>query len=578
MEQLLKLLPAKPGVYNYFDKAGELIYVGKAKDLSKRVRQYFVKSHSNRVQRLVEQIADIKWFVTKSEVEALLLELNMIKEHKPRFNILMTDDKTYPYIHITDSQNPRIETIRNPKTKKGKFFGPYPDGVKAREIVKILDRIFKLRKCKTLPDKPCLYYHMDQCFAPCINKVDKSDYEITIKEIEKFLTGKDSKVIDHLKKMMEKEAEELNFEKAQEIKTIIEKIGQTTDRQKITKNSNEDADYIASYESNGYIQFYVIHVRQGRVLSSFEKSFENYEEKEDATISFISSFYEINLVPKNIYIDVKIDDEIKNTISKANIITPQKGVNKDLINMAGENAKETFNNSVQILLNNEKRTFGAIVELGTILKIKTPKHIEIFDNSHLAGTNYVSSLVVYRNGKPSKNEWRKYNLTTVTGNDDYKAMEEVLERRYLKLDIMPDIIFVDGGKGQISVAKKIAKKLGKEMAIFGIVKDDKHRTRSIIDDSGKEYVLDRKAPYFFLLERMQDDAHNFAIRHQYTRHAKKSLTSVLDDVKGLGKARQKKLMAHFKTFGAIKQATLEELNAVLPSEVASELYKTLTNN
>jgi excinuclease ABC subunit C len=565
LKEKLSLLPDKPGCYLMKNEAGEIIYVGKAKVLKNRVRSYFTGSHDGKTQRLVQEIADFEYIVTSSPVEALLLECNLIKKHDPRYNVLLKDDKTYPYIKITNEEHPRLEITRKVVKDGAKYFGPYANAGAAQETKKLLDRLYPLRKCKHIPKSICLYYHMGQCLAPCEYEVDTGQYKEMIDQIVRFLNGSHGEIKQKLKQQMEEAAEKLEFERAKELRDQIQYIEAIMEKQKVTFSDNTDRDAWGYHVDKGWMSVQVFHIRQGKMIERNVASFPYYGEEEEDFLSYVVQFYFAEHVrPKEILLPVaEGTDELEEWLG-SKIIVPQRGPKKQLVDMAKENARISLEEKFALMARDEARTVQAVQKLGDILGIGYPKRIEAFDNSNIQGVDPVSAMVVFTDGKPDKKEYRKYKVKTVVGPDDYATMKEVIRRRYTRVLkeglTMPDLIVIDGGKGQIAAAVDVLEnELGLYLPVCGLAKDEKHRTAQLlVGDPPIPVHLRRDSNEFHLLQRIQDEVHRFAITFHRSTRGKTMFQSKLDDIPGVGEKRKKLLLKHFGSIKRMREATVDE--------------------
>lgn len=580
----LALLPDQPGCYLMKDKNGTIIYVGKAKILKNRVRSYFTGSHDTKTERLVSEIEDFEYIVTESNIEALLLEINLIKKNDPKYNIMLKDDKTYPFIKITNEAYPRLLITRKVLKDKVLYFGPYPDVGAANETKKLLDRLFPLRKCKVLPKEVCLYYHMGQCLAPCVFDVPTKVYEEMVAEIKRFLSGGHTEIRDNIAAEMETAAANLEFEKAAELRDQIKAIDTVMTKQKMTQTDFMDRDVFGYAIDKGWMCVQVFFVRQGKLIERDVSIFPFYNEAQDDFLTYIGQFYQENehFIPKEVLIPDDIDKESVEALLQTKILQPKRGEKKKLVELANKNAGVALKEKFDLIERKEERTIGAIESLGNAMGIPTPVRIEAFDNSNIMGTNPVSAMVVFIDGKPAKNEYRKYKIKTVTGPDDYASMREVIYRRYsrvLKENLpFPDLIVIDGGKGQVDAAKEVLdNQLGLDIPIAGLAKNEKHKTSEMLFGPELEVVpLERNSPEFFLLQRIQDEVHRFAITFHRQLRSKNSFASKLDGIAGLGPKRKKALLKEFKSLKNIQAASLAEIKAIgIPEAVAKTIQTTL---
>lgn len=580
----LALLPDQPGCYLMKDKNGTIIYVGKAKILKNRVRSYFRGSHDTKTERLVSEIDDFEYIVTESNIEALLLEINLIHKNNPKYNIMLKDDKTYPFIKITNEKYPRLMITRKVLKDKALYFGPYPDVNAANETKKLLDRLFPLRKCNPSQKTPCLYYHLGQCLCPYAFDVDPQVYKDMVEEIKGFLSGGHTEIQDRLQEKMAYAAAHMEFEKAAEFRDQIKAIETVMTRQKMTNVDLIDRDVFGYAVDKGWMCVQVFFVRQGKLIERDVSIFPFYDDASEAFLTFIGQFYQENehFVPKEVLIPDDIDKESVEALLATKVLQPQRGEKKKLVKLASKNAAIALNEKFDLIVRKQERTIGAVEKLGNAMNIPAPIRIEAFDNSNIMGTNPVSAMVVFIDGRPAKNEYRKYKIKTVQGPDDYASMREVIYRRYsrvLKEGLpFPDLILIDGGKGQVDVAKDVlANQLGVDIPVAGLAKNDKHKTSELLFGPNLEVVpLERNSQEFFLLQRIQDEVHRFAITFHRQLRSKNSFASKLDNIEGLGPKRKKNLLKEFKSLKNITAASVEELRkAGLPETVAKNVYRHL---
>lgn len=576
----LALLPDQPGCYIMKDRDGTIIYVGKAKVLKQRVRSYFTGSHDTKTERLISEIADFEYIVTESNIEALLLEINLIQKNQPKYNIMLKDDKSYPFIKITNEKFPRLLITRKVKKDKAWYFGPYPDVRAANETKRLLDKLYPLRKCKVLPKEVCLYYHMGQCLAPCVFPVENGVYDRMIKEIKHFLSGGYQEIQNELVAKMNAASEQLAFEKAAEYRDQIQSIQTVMTRQKMTQADFVDRDVFGYAVDKGWMCVQVFFVRQGKLIQRDVSSFPFYNEAEEDFLTFVGQFYQENqhFVPKEILIPESIDKASIEALVNTKVTQPMRGEKKKLVALAGKNAQVYLTEKFDLIERKQERTIGAVEKLGNALNIPTPVRIEAFDNSNIMGTDPVSAMVVYIDGKPDKKEYRKFKIKSVDGPDDYASMREVIYRRYsrvLKEQLpLPDLILIDGGKGQVHVARDVLEnQLGLDIPIAGLAKNDKHRTSELLFGPELEVVpLKRNSAEFFLLQRIQDEVHRFAITFHRETRSKSAFSSKLDGIDGLGPKRKRRLLKAFKSIKKIQEATHEELVAAgMPKQVAENI-------
>ncbi|MCM3673467.1 excinuclease ABC subunit UvrC [Peribacillus simplex] len=580
----LALLPDQPGCYLMKDRQGTIIYVGKAKVLKNRVRSYFTGSHDGKTFRLVNEIEDFEYIVTSSNIEALILELNLIKKHDPKYNVMLKDDKTYPFIKLTAERHPRLIITRKVKKDKGKYFGPYPNAFAANETKKLLDRIYPLRKCNTLPDRVCLYYHLGQCLAPCVYEVEEQEYKKMVDDINRFLNGGHTEIKKELTEKMLEASEDLDFERAKEFRDKIAHIDITMEKQKVMTTDFIDRDVFGFAYDKGWMCVQVFFVRQGKLIERDVSLFPVYDEPEQELLTFLGQFYEItnHFKPKEILLPESVDAEMAEGLLGVKTIHPKRGAKKDMLKLANKNASIALQEKFSLIERDEERTINAVENLGNQLGIYTPHRIEAFDNSNIQGSDPVSALVVFIDGKPEKREYRKYKIKTVQGPDDYESMREVVRRRYsrvLKEGLpLPDLIIIDGGKGHVEAVRDILEnELGLDIPLSGLIKDEKHRTSQLMIGNPLELVpLDSRSQEFYLLQRIQDEVHRFAITFHRQLRGKNAVHSQLDDIPGVGEKRRKQLLRHFGSLKKIKEATAEEImEAGMPKGVAEGIVRKL---
>lgn len=583
----LALLPDLPGCYLMKNADGKIIYVGKAKVLKNRVRSYFTGSHDGKTQRLVADIRDFEYIVTGSNIEALILECNLIKTHQPRYNVLLKDDKTFPYIKITNEPHPRLEVTRRVLKDKAKYFGPYPNAYAAQQTKKLLDRMYPLRKCGVMPKEVCLYYHMGQCLAPCEKEVPQEEYDRITQEITSFLSGGHEEIKKELQRKMQEAAEELYFERAKELRDQILNIEAIMEKQKITTTDTKDRDVLGFAVDKGWMCVQILYMRQGKMIQRHASVFPFYGEAYSDFMSFVTQYYSDNpALPKEILLpdmpkgeeseDSSRPEDAAESIDAGGgaaslqewlgikVLVPQRGTKRQLVAMAEENAKVSLDEKFRLIERDEERTSKAAENLGQYIGIESLHRIEAFDNSNIQGTNPVSAMVVFIDGKPDKKEYRKYKIRSVQGPDDYDTMREVVRRRYervLKENLeLPDLIVVDGGKGQISAAIDVLQnELGLFIPVCGLVKDVKHRTAQLmVGDPPEPISLPRDSQEFYLLQRIQDEVHRFAITFHREQRGKSMVASKLDAIPGIGEKRRKLLLKHFGSLKKIKEARIED--------------------
>ena len=583
IKQKLALVPNKPGCYQMKNKDGIIIYVGKAKKLKNRLSSYFRGTHTGKTKKLVSEISDFEYIVVENETESLVLELNLIKKYDPKYNILLRDDKSYPYIELTNEEIPKLSVVRNVNRKRSnrtRLFGPYPNVTAARTIVNLLNRIYPLRKCNTYNKKPCLYYHIGQCLGYCSKTYDKEELKNMESEILSFLRGNDKILTDKIKIAMNDASNKLNFEKAKEYKEMLDYINILNEKQKVEINDTKDIDVFGYYLDKSYLSIQVFFIRGGKILERHSKIYPIIDDVTDELNRYIAKFYEKDIIPpKEILVPSIVDPSIIEKVTNIKVVVPSKGTKKNLVDMACNNASIRLNEKFELIKKDEQRTTIANEELKNILKLDKLDRIEIFDNAHLFGTYNVSGMVVYVDGKESKNDYRKYKIS-VDKNDDYNTMREVIYRRYFRVlnDNLtkPDLILVDGGKGQINAATDIISSLGLEIPVAGLKKDDKHATNALIYNN-QIIEINKRSNLFYYLERMQDEVHNFTINYHKQLRSKGSLESILESVSGIGEVRKIELLKKYKTITKLKEVEIEELKKILPENVAKNLKEFLEN-
>lgn len=614
IKEELKKLPEKPGVYIMHNEADEIIYVGKAVILKNRVRQYFQnsKKHSPKIEKMVSQVAYFEYIITDSEVEALVLECNLIKEHSPKYNTMLKDDKAYPYIKVTlEEQYPRIMLARKIKRDKSKYFGPYVSGLAVKDAIELMQKLYHIRTCqRNLPrdigkERPCLYYHIGQCKAPCQGLISREDYKKEVDKMLSFLHGNHKEVEKTLTQKMTEASQKMEFEQAMQYRDLLKSMKQLEEKQKLNQSDKEEQDIIAIAMTKKEAVIAVFFIRDGKLLGRDHFHMTRVEENNEAGVmlSFVKQFYAgTPYIPKEILLEYDVEElEEKKLLEewlsakkqqKVYITTPKRGNKVKLIALAKNNAQEVLKKDAEKLKREEERTKGAVKELGDLLGIAGIKRMEAFDISNTSGTQNVASMVVFEDGKPKKRDYRKFKIQTVNGPDDYKSMEEVLTRRFLsgkkeqeemerkksEFDFgsftkFPDLVLMDGGKGQVNIALSVLESLGLNIPVCGMVKDDHHKTRGIYFHN-REIEISTSSEAFHLVTRMQDEAHRFAIEYHRSLRSKTQIKSVLDDIKGVGPARKKALMKYFKDIQKIREASAEELmkaDGITPN-LAQEIY------
>lgn len=578
-KEKLSLVPALPGCYQMKNKDGNIIYVGKAKNLKRRISSYFNRIQTGKTLLLVNEITDFEYIVTSTEIESLILEITLIKKYNPRYNILLKDDKTYPFIELLLNPYPSLKVVRNVKRKKNvnKLFGPYPNVKAARRTVEILNRVYPLKKCNGMPKKECLYYHIGECLGYCLKK--DTDTGEMVKEITSFLNGNHEFITKKIKEEMNSASENLNYEKALELKTMLDDIEITLNKQKIDLNKQEDFDMINYYYKDNYLSVVIFFVRGGVLFGRDYNVFEYCGDVEENVIEYIVNFYEKSGIPlRELLIPNSLDSEILEAYLNTKVAVPKKGKLKKLMDMALENAEVVLKEKQELLRKSNTERLNALKELGNILNVEKIYRIEAFDNSHLFGTFYVGGMVVFDEFKPNKNEYRKFKINNGV-KDDLSAMKEVIYRRYYRVLMdnldKPDLIIVDGGKAQVKVTKEVIDSLKLNIRVVGLAKDEKHKTSILIDENLNTIEINKRGSLFLFLNRIQEEVHRFAINYHRNIKGKGALSSLLDLVDGIGEVRKKELLKKFGSLKKMKEATLEELESVLSKDIAKNLYEYL---
>ena len=582
-KEKLALVPTKPGSYQMKNKDGIIIYVGKAKNLQRRLRSYFTRTVTGKTKLLVDDIADFEYIVTSSELESLILEITLIKKYNHKYNILLKDDKSYPYRELTKEKYPKLKVVRNVKRKKDKnfLFGPYPNVYAARRTVSMINRLYPLRKCDKLKKDLCLYYHINECLGYCKYNIDEETISNMTKEIVSFLRGDYKHIEEKIIKEMNIASEKLNYEKALELKEMLDDIKITLNKQKIDLNNNYNFDLINYYKDKNYLSIQIFFVRNGLLVGRHEDIVQTLDNVEEDIIEYIIKFYDKNnILPNKILICDDVYKELLEKYLNIEVFVPKKGKLKSLIDLAMENAKQKLESEEETLSKNDEARKKAIDELKELLHLEKVSRMESFDNSHLFGTFYVGGMVVFDDFLPLKDEYRKYKISTDV-RDDTKAMKEVLYRRYYKVLMenleKPDLIVLDGGRAQIKICKEIINGLGLNIPIVGLVKDKKHRTSQIMNQDYEILPVSKESNLFLFFTRIQDEVHRYAISYHRNIKSKGALSSLLDLVPGIGEVKRKELLKKFGSLKKIKEASLEELEQVLNKEVARNLFSYLKN-
>ena len=571
----LSLVPHLPGCYLMKNKDNIVIYVGKSKNLKNRLSSYFNREHTGKTMMLVREIDHFEYIVTNTEMESLLLEINLIKKYTPKYNILYRDDKSYPYIELTDEKVPRLRIIRriNVKKIKNNLFGPYPNVGAARRVVEILNRVYPLRKCNTYEKRECLYYHIGECLGYCTKNIDEEIIKEMKTEIISFLNGNTKVLTNKLKEKMNKYSNNMEYEKALEYKELLNYINITTEKQKVDLDDRVNIDVVGYYSKDNYISIQILFIRGGKLLDRNRNIFPMVGDEEEELSNYLLNFYSKNVSnTKEILVPNNIDTSTFSELFNIKFITPIKGEKKRILSLAEDNDRIYYEEQMTYIKRDEDKINNSLNELKEKLNIPSADRIELFDNSNLFGSFNVSGMVVFKMGKPSKNDYRKYKITNDV-NDDYGTMKEVIYRRYFKAlkenTELPDLIIVDGGIGQINVAREVISSLGLKIEVCGLKKDDTHSTNMLLGkDPLEEIKIDKQSDLFLLLTNMQDEVHNFTISYHKNIRSKGALSSVLDNIEGIGEVRKNKLLKKYKTISKMKEAPLEELEEILPKDIA----------
>ena len=580
IDELLSTTPHKPGCYLMKDKNGCIIYVGKSKNLKNRLSSYFKQSHTGKTMMLVRDIETFEYILTNSEVESLLLELNLIKKYTPKYNILYKDDKTYPYIELTNDKVPRLLIVRNPNMKRGgnrKLFGPYPNVTAAKKVVEILNRMYPLRKCKNMGKKECLYYHIGECLGYCINQVDEDKIKEMKEEIIAFFNGNSEILTDKIEKRMYECSNKLQYEKALEYREILDYIKITLEKQKVCLDDNYDRDVIGYYEEDNYLSMVILFIRGGKLIDKKSNIFPMIDSLEEEVNTYISNFYDKHMTKvKEVMAPEIVNLSLMREGFNLNFMTPLKGTKKKILDLAMENAKNYYNEQISLIKKDEESLNNSLKELSTMLGIEKCNRIEMFDNSNIFGSFNVSGMVVFIDGKKAPQMYRKFKITN-DKNDDYGTMREVIYRRYFRVlkDNLerPDLILVDGGAGQINVCREVIASLGMNIPVAGLKKDDKHSTNMLVGGYPLREIEIKKDSYLFLLlTRMQDEVHRYTISYHKDIRSKGALSTILDNIDGIGEVRKKNILKKYRTIDKMKEATVEELKEIMPEKIAKDFH------
>ena len=577
----IPLLPRRPGCYLMKDKDNKVIYVGKAKNLFNRVSQYFLRPQVGKVAAMVSHVDHFETIITKTDKEAFILELNLIHQYYPRYNILLKDAKHYPYIALKKKNDPYLKIARNDKDKNYYYFGPFPTSSYAYSVIDLLNKLFPTRKCRNVPNEPCLYYHMGMCLAPCINKVSEQENDKLFNEIKTFLEGNNPGIVREIKEKMQIAAENLEFEKANDLKKTLDAIEHVLAKQGVENKDHVNRDVFAYTTRDGYLSLAILTYRNGLLLGKESYIVEEFGDNIEQISDLIFQYYESHSLPKEILMNIEGVSEILSPMLEAKFVSVTKGKLIELIEMANLNAVQSLDSHFMSARLTDDNS-GLLDDLGNRLGIKTPYRIELFDNSHIQGDAPVGAMVAFINGEPVKKMYRKFNIEGKEKRDDYASMKEVMTRRYSRLkengDEMPDLILTDGGLGQIHAGCEVIDELGLSIPVFGLFKNDKHQTKGLMDKNGNVISLEDNKPLFFLLVRMQDEVHRFAIGFHHQKRGKNFTKSILDDIEGLGDKRKQIVLDHYTDIDMLKKATVEELSQYLPKDVAERIVKKISEN
>lgn len=582
LKEKLKTIPHLPGSYQMRNINNNVIYVGKAKDLYKRVNSYFKGNVTGKTAKMVSEVHDFTYITTQTEQEAFILEINLIKEYNPKYNILLKDDKSYPYIEYISKPYPKLKVSRYLNIKKRDkklLFGPYPNAYAARKIVGLINRLYPLKKCEGMPKKVCLYYHIGECLGYCEKNVDQEKLVFMEKEILDFLKGNDKILIDKIMEKINNFSENLNFEASLELKKELEYIKIILDKQKVELHDYINRDAIGFYFDEGIISVQILFIRNGKIVGSNNDKFYLMSDVYDEVNSYILNFYTRHEIPKEILLDSGLNTDIVSNILNTKALIPQKGVKKTLIEMAKTNAKISLEQELTIIKNDETRSLGANEKLKELLNLSVLDRIDAFDNSNLFGSYAVSGMIVFKSGKPYRKEYRKYKVS-VDKNDDYNTMKEVIYRRYYRAMVdkteMPDLILVDGGENQIKACLEILNSLHLNIKVCGLKKDNHHRTNELIDGDTLEVIsIPHNSDIFHYLTRIQDEVHRFTITYHKNLRDKGTIASILDNINGIGKSRKKELIKKYGSIKKMAEASVADLTEILPLKVAEDLHKYL---
>ena len=582
LKEKLKTIPHLPGSYQMRNVHNNIIYVGKAKDLFKRVNSYFKGNVTGKTAKMVSEVVDFTYITTTTEQEAFILELNLIKEYNPKYNILLKDDKSYPYIEYISKPYPKLKVARylNIKKKDKKMlFGPYPNAYAARKIVSLINRLYPLKKCDGMPKKVCLYYHIGECLGYCEKNVNQEKLQIMENEILGFLKGDDKILINKIMEKINAFSENLNFEAAIELKKELQYIKVILDKQRVELHDYVNRDVISYYFDEGIISVQILFIRNGKIIGGNNDKFYLISDVFDEVNSYILNFYTKHEIPKELLLMDGLNADVISNILNTKAYIPQKGNKKNLVEMASVNAKISLEQEVKIIRNNEKRSVLANEELKDLLKLSVLDRIDSFDNSNLFGSFAVSGMVVFKNGNPCKKEYRKYKVS-IDKNDDYNTMKEVIYRRYYRALVdkleLPELILVDGGENQIRACKEVLNSLHLNIKVCGLKKDEHHRTSELIDgDTLEKLEIAKNSNLFHYLTRIQDEVHRYTINYHKTLRDKGSIASVLDNIDGIGKIRKKELIKKYGSLKKMSEASIKELQEIIPEQVAINLIKYL---
>lgn len=587
IEKKLSLVPNLPGVYLMRNADNHIIYVGKAKNLRNRVRSYFRGAHDTKTARLVSEISDFETIVTNSDKEALILEINLIQEYKPQFNIRLKDGTMYPYLKITKEKDPQLIITNEVKKDGGIYFGPFPNVGAATNTQQVLHRAYPLRRCNKNESRACFYYHLDQCIGSCDHEVSQEEYDVQIQKIRRFFNGNTREIQDDLTNKMLKASEHLDFEKAADYRDQLSYIQTTVEKQNIMSTDYDQMDVFGYTLDRGWLSIQVFMLRQGSILKREAAIFPSYTSPEDEVSTFIAHFYfeQEHLMPRTILVPTDIDRETLEAVLNVDVVTPIRGRRKSMLELCQKNSKIALDEKFRLLEMKEQRTTKAVDELADLLHISKANYIESFDHSNISGHHSVSGMVVYKDGQEDRSNYRKFKIKTVEGSNEFAHTQEVIRRRYTRLlkedRPLPDLILMDGGIVQVRAARDVLEnELNLAIPVAGMVKDDKHQTASLLDGYTEKYVdMDRRSPAFLFIQRVQEEVHRYAISYHRQVRSRSTFGSILDEIEGVGPVIRQRLLQHFRSINRIKDADMEEFRLLnIPRPTAERILEHLSKD